>query len=46
MFVKIADTIVDDNCIQAGVNFIDINGMCPPSLCENVTIILAGCTRD
>ncbi|CAG7955405.1 unnamed protein product [Penicillium salamii] len=25
-FVKIADTSVDDNCVQAGVNFIDING--------------------
>ncbi|KAJ5352116.1 hypothetical protein N7452_001090 [Penicillium brevicompactum] len=25
-FVKIADTSVNDNCIQAGVNFIDING--------------------
>ncbi|OQE36040.1 hypothetical protein PENCOP_c012G03701 [Penicillium coprophilum] len=25
MFVKIADTTVDDNCIQPGVNFIDIN---------------------
>ncbi|CAG8097452.1 unnamed protein product [Penicillium olsonii] len=25
-FVKISDTSVDDNCAQAGVNFIDING--------------------
>ena len=30
-FVKIADTSVDDNCIQAGVNFIDINGKSRPT---------------